>query len=459
MTDLVYQNTAESGLTDGTAVTILNSDDGSAGTAFASVQGTWTFATAAAKSGSLGYQLTVDGTARYLRGDDTTVSAGERGGAGGWFEYPGTPGASYSVYVARSAADVVMGSINLFTDGKPYVYSRTGSRVTTGYTVAPVALTGSGWYRFSYMITPGGSTTTASLEAKMWDASGTLVMHYALAGTYDAGTTDPVGRNRFGGMTNVSTGLTVFKFDNLRWGHVASGDIGDVANAAPTATITANQNLANGIACSATVVPSDSDGTIASQVWSIVSGSSTSTLGTLTNTTTTTVNGSATPALGNLVTLQCLVTDNGGATVTPTTEIRTPLAGATTAVPLALNGTNVVGTMTNTGGASTDGAALADASDSTYIESGTVSGTEQSERYRWQPSNSRSAAAIPIRLGTDTGTAHAVVRLYEGTTLRETFASTAITSTPTDYTFTLAGATVSAISDWGNLYFEVGFTS
>jgi hypothetical protein len=209
-----------------------------------------------------------------------------------------------------------------------------------------------------------------------------------------------------------------------------------------------------GATVTATVSATDPEAGALTYLWSVIAPSSNTP--TLTNSTTATVSFTA-PAAGNLVTLQCVISDPLSSTVTGTTEVRVP--SATDLVPLALNGTNVAGTMTNTGGAGTDGAALADASDSTYIESGTVSGTEQSERYRLQPATARSNGSLtPIRLATDTGTATAKVRIYEGATMREQF-SQAITSTPTDYTFALAGGTISAIADWGNLYLEVGFTT
>lgn len=459
MADQIYQNTAETGLSDGTAVTTTNSDDGAAGTAFANIQGTWTFDTDAAKSGSLGYRQTLDATARYLRADDTTVSAGERGGCGGWFYYPGgTISSSVAFVGVRTAADAQIGSLNIFsTDTKPYFYNRAGTRVSAGYTVAPVALT-AGWYRFMFMYTPGGSTTTATIEAKVWDTAGTLVMHYNSGAAYDAGTTDPAGRIRFGGPTTTATGWTTFDMDNLRWGHVASGDIGDVANAAPTGSITGNQNVSAGATVNASVSVSDPDGTIASYAWSYVSASSTGSP-TLTGASTAAVSFTAGSA-GNLYTLQCVATDNGGATLTQTTEVRVPITGSTTGVPLAFDGTNDVGSFTIVGGSSTDGAALADASDATYLETGVaLSASAQSSRFRLQPSAARTTFAIPLRLATDTGTGNAIVKLYEGSTLRKTFTTQAITSTITDYTFTVDSTTIAAIVDWGNLLVEIGFTS
>jgi hypothetical protein len=450
MPDAIYTNTAETGLSDGTVVTTGNSDDGAAGDAFANVQGTWVYETDAAKSGALGYRLTVDATSRYLRGDDPSPSG--RGGMGGWFYYPGgVPSASFAVAVVRTAADAVVASLNIFTDGKLYAYTRTGTRITTGGSGTSSALS-AGWYRFQLMYTPGGSTTTATLEGRVWDAAGTSLMTYLNTAGYDAGVTDPGGRYRFGNITNTS-GFTTWDMDNLRWGHVASGDIGDVANASPTGSITANQNVAASAAVTATVSASDSDGTIASYAWTYVSASSTGSP-TLSGSSTATV-GFTAGAVGNLYTLQCIVTDNGGATATFTTEVRVPTT-STTPVPLAINATEV-GTWTITGGSSTDGAALADASDSTYLESPTATGVEATSRTRLQPMTVRSALTITERLALDTaGSVTVQVRLFEGSTERQEWTVVPTTSIA-DYA--CAVTTPGAITDWGNLWVERSIVS
>jgi hypothetical protein len=459
--DQVYTNTAEGG-TDGTAVVgdTAGNTGGASGDYLKTAVGTWTFEADAAKGGSLGYQLVLGGSAGYLRGDDPAPSG--RGGMGGWFYWNGTnPGGTLWLGSIRDVADASLASCGIFTNGT----FRAGAGTTLQATSA-ITLPSAGLYRFQLFETPGASTTTCTVEAKVWDLSGTQVgSTYNSGPTLTAGSTNPPARFRFGAATAV-TGHTVLLLDNLRWGHVATGDLGDVANAAPTATITGNQHLPAGVPVTATVTPSDVDGTIAATNWSIVAAKSTASIGTLTHTADPTVNGSASPALGNLVTLQCDVIDNGGvhASPIPTTEIRTPIPGSTTAVPLALDGTHVVGTMTRVGSATTDGAALADATNTTYIESGAVSASEQSERYRWQPSDARATSSKILTLGTDTGTCNAIVRVYEGDTLRQAFSPVLINATPTDYTFTLSTGTIAAVTAggqeaWGNLRFEVGFTS
>jgi hypothetical protein len=368
-----------------------------------------------------------------------------------------TPGANFQWVHFRHASGICF-RLQINSAGKLILLDAAGSGTIATSTAS---LTFGQWVRFEVVF----NTTAGNITVNAYYGDDTTTVVATVTGTgASIGSGAAVAAIDLGAPSGNGTGATLTQwFDDVQLNDGATTEIGPyiVSNVLPTATITPNQNLAAGIAGTATVTPTDSDGSIASQTWSVDATRSTATLGTLTNTGATTVNFATTPAAGNVVTLQADVVDNSGghATPIPSTEVRVPLSGATTLVPLAFDGTNVAGTMTRVGSATTDGAALADASDATYIESGTVSGTEQSERYRWQPSNLRSAAAAVLRLGTDTGTANAIVRLYEGATLRQTFTTQAINATPTDYTFTLTSGTVAAISDWGNLYLEVAFTS
>lgn len=444
MADDVKTNTAEGG-TDGVTVTTGNSG-GASGDALANVQGAWTFEADAAKVGGLGYQIILDATSRYLRGDDLTVSAGERGGMGMWFYWPGgTITATFSVGAMRTAADAQLGSVNVFsTDTKLYFYNRAGTRVAGSASSEALA---AGWYRYEFIYTPGGTTATAQVTVKAWKADGTQIMNYDSGAAYDAGVTDPAGRFRFGTGTNAG-GLTTFWMDNLRWGHKATGDLGDVANIPPTATITGNQDVAAGATVNVSVSASDTDGTIATYAWTVVAASSTSTP-TLTGASTSAISFTA-PAAGNLVTLQCVVTDNGGATVTKTTEVRVPSSSGTVR-HLAFDGTGV-GTWTKNGGSSTHGAALSDESDATYIESPTIGGTENTLRSRLIPMTARSGLTVTEKLALDVaGTPTVKVRLYEGSTLRQEWTQV-VTTTATSYDYGLSSP--GSISDWGNLYIE-----
>jgi hypothetical protein len=255
----------------------------------------------------------------------------------------------------------------------------------------------------------------------------------------------------------VSTGTQVFTahFDDWGYDDVATGlNPPAGANVDPTANAGTNQNVAASAVVNLSGSGNDSDGSIASQVWSFLFP--TSGAPSLTGSTSMTPSFTA-GAVGNLYILELEVTDNLGGTGTDTVEVRVPLAGGTETRPLAMDGTTV-GSWIIGGGSSTDGGALLDATDATYVESGALTGTEQNIRVRLAPSDPKASASIKNRLWVDAGVGDTVVRLYEGASLRQTWTQ-AVTSTPTEYTFTLAGGTISAIGDWGNLYVEVGGTT
>lgn len=464
MADQVYTNTAE-GASDGTAVVQGSGGNtgGAGSTAFPIVVGTWTFEADAAKAGTCGYKLVPGAAAGYLRGDDPTISAGERGGAGGWFYFPGgTLAGSLPVVTLRTAADAVLGSLNVFsTDNKLWVYNRSGTRVSTGYTQSPATLS-AGWYRYMLMETPGASITTARMEYKSWDAAATLLANYDSGLTWDANTTDPVGRTRFSGATS-SSGLSEVWVDNLRWGHKASGDIGDVPNIPPTATITANQTAAPSASVTVAVVASDVDGTIASYAWSGVRYTTTAVPAPITFTggitNTASVSYTASSATGVLDVLTCIITDNSGDSVTKTTEVRVLTSGA--AKPLIGYDALAPG-WTLIGGGASVGASLSDGSSTTRIESPDFSSTPAVQPVRLAPMTTRASyrQTLTDAVLTAASTNTNKVRFgYGGTQVTERATSTLkktsdnstsdVTTADLSLYFDLTAGEVAAMLDWG----------
>jgi hypothetical protein len=205
-----------------------------------------------------------------------------------------------------------------------------------------------------------------------------------------------------------------------------------------------------------------SDDTVASTVWAVTkttaTGVTTVTSG-LTGASGATLSGDAstTATAGSLLTATITVTDTGGLHTSGSVIVRVPVSGSTDAPVLGVAETTSVGSWTPTGAGST-GLALGDASDSTYNTSGGVSGTEQSYRHRLTPSAVRTTGSLTRRLATDTGTANATLRLYQGGTLLQVWTQS-LTSTVTTYSFALSTGTVAAITDWGNLFVELGVTA
>jgi hypothetical protein len=467
--DQIFQNTAETGLADGTAVTIANSDDGAAGDPIASLGGSSTqitYDSDAAKSGALGFRIALDGTPRYLRWDDP--SPGGRAGESFWFKYPGAPTGNAFIWQARDSADAVLGSIVINSAGK-IGWANSASTVQTG-TLSASALPGAGWYRVDVRATPGGTLSTGRAEFEVYTVTGTLVHSHDTGATQTMATTNPAARYRTGGMTSTSTGWSTFDFDNPRYGRKASGPIGDVANTPPTLTLTANQNVAAGAAVTVTATASDPDGSIASYAWSIVAGSSTG------SPTLTKPDGSALDstspaakltagAVGNLYTVQCSVTDNGGEVTTRTTEVRVP--AAVDVAPLAGSGfEGGAAGWTIIGGSSSQGAALADGSSSTRVESPDLTSTPLARWWRLKPMTARAALRITLSdaVLTAAGAHTSKVQVLKSASLtlvaeRATSAlkrtsdgaTSDLTTSDQSLYLELTPAELAAITDWGDV--------
>ena len=337
-------------------------------------------------------------------------------------------------------------SVHIDGTGKLYVRDSGSTALWTAASALPTAAQIRVEMRIKVLTATTGEIYFAYYLGDSTTAVGTFTVTSANLGTGNIGSI-PIGK-----LSN-STYATAFWVDDFAVETAATAFIGP-ANTAPVLSIPASISAAGSATATLNISVTD-DGSIASYTTTIASAKSTASPS-LTGASTNTVTLSA--AGGNLVVLDVTVTDDGGLTDTDETEVRFTLAGNATAVPLALPMAGSSGTWNRVGSATSDGAALADASDATYLESGALSATEQWTEFRWQPTASRASGMMPLRLGTDTGTGNAIVRLVEGTTVRQTW-NQAVTSTATDYNFTLDSATVSAVGDWGNLRARVGFTS
>lgn len=288
---------------------------------------------------------------------------------------------------------------------------------------------------------------------------------------YDSGYTLDLGvadltEVRFGGTTGVyaSPGLliegigwqtaTVNPADTSR--EAASAYFADAPdfNAAPTVTLPGPVTATAGQQVQISATVADPDGDPITTSWTVVAAESSDTP-TLTGASTATVSLTA-PAAGNVVVLRCTVTDSGGKTASATTEVRVPLAGSAAITPLPIPVTIVSGAITRSGVAASDGAALGDADDTTYLETGPTTSTQVS-RVRLRPAVSRSVLSIDVRFSAATDTqgvtpsTTATVKLLDAGTVRQSWTVTAgATAAPSTLTVT----TPSAITDWGGLYLQ-----
>ncbi len=296
------------------------------------------------------------------------------------------------------------------------------------------------WLRVEFLANVG----TGAFAAAIYSGDSTTPLDsYTVASGFNFGSgATTITATRFGVNGNTTSDLYI---DDVKQDDFATAFIGPAVTLPPTASITpAYQNVVAGAAVSATVSANDPDGSIASYAWTVVGASSTTTPS-LTGASTDTVSLTA-PAAGNLVTLQCVVTDNEGATVTVTTEIRVTVTGTFTTLALDV-GTNVAWTLI--GAAGTKGAALADALDSTGSQSPAYAGTQTEERHRLQPLVPRSTLTLTTRTSVTTTGGTTKVRLYEGNTLRQEWELDQSTSAADQDCVVTSPA---EIVDWGNLW-------
>jgi hypothetical protein len=422
--------------TDGTAVTAGpgNSNWSSLSTGSGN---THVFRDAAKMGSSAGYQMTSGGanaTIAYLDLDADVNDFEFRIP----FSWTGTITAT--TVIGRGYSDTAhvsdIWSFSLLTSGRiQFVEKITGGLNVTSPSTAGLTLAAGS----QYMLIGQVDVSAGTISIDCYPLGGATKL-FTLAGTLLGTAATRSFRWSIGIGTGGMTALNTSSAFALGTGGKLSRT--DIANTPPSVTVAAFQNVAAAAAVTASVSATD-EGSITSYAWTVVAASSTATP-TLTNASTATVSFTA-PAVGNLVTLQCVVTDDLGASTTVTTEVRVPTSGAFTT--LAIGGTGAA--WTNVGGAATGGAALADALDTTYVESPDYATTESERRWRLQPLTPRSALQLTNRnLVTATGGTKKF-RLYEANTLREEWTVPQHT-TVADDAFTLSSP--GSISDWGGLW-------
>lgn len=343
-------------------------------------------------------------------------------------------------------------SINLTSDGK-LTFSDSGGVITPIATAAQLTAANLLGQKVTVRaVLTGGSTTAGAVALEVRRYSDDSLLWSLNLSNANLSTNTIVGAE-VGICSNTNNAGTVVGAADLQFNDGGTTQLAPLSapvNAAPTVTVGPTQNVAAGATVNLTSTATDADGTIASRQWTF--DYPTSGAPALTGANTANASFTAGPA-GSLYVLRHTAVDNAGATTSATTEVRVPVTGSTDARPLPANGA-AVGAWSRTGTATSDGAALADESDGTYLESPSLSATETSLRVRLQPSAARATGKVQQRLSSDVGTLTAIVRLYEGATLRQTWTQ-AVSTTIADYEFTLSGATIAAITDWGNLYLEV----
>lgn len=343
--------------------------------------------------------------------------------------------------------------VGITSAGAIQVKDSTGNVLGSSGTGAIVA---SSYYRIAVKFdnSGGSSAGTVDVEAYAGDsmtATGTLSLTAVNLGTAAAASIDI-------GSPNSAVYTEVQYFDSIQMDDGATSFIGPytVANQPPQVTAGPAQTVAAATVATLSFSATDVDGTIASRATSFdlpASGGPSITGGTGDTPSFTT------ESAPRLYIVKHEATDNNAAVGSATTEVRVPTTASGTSNPVAMDATAEVGTWALVGSATTDGAALADADDATYVESGAITSTSQEITVRLLPRAALASGSITVRLSTDTGTATATVRLRRGTTIIQTWTQD-VTSTPTDYVLELNGSAVDAANlDPGDLRISVAVAS
>lgn len=441
--------------TDGTTI---SGNPGNSGSSAASLGGgTTTFRTAMAAHGSFGMQVAnVSGSSCYRR--YPLASAATTWQFSGVVTLPASaPPANTDLVGFPNSSGVARAGVYVNAAGNLVAWD-VGSAHTLTLATPADGLSWGGKYRISIQMT-GGSTTASAVTAKVYSGSGgswtTQIGTTKTASNWNTGTDQVIGCDV--GVCNSVAAALVVGWDDLQMNDGSGSEIGDYApvNLPPDVTAGPTQTVSTGATVTLAFTASDTDGTISSRATTFTYRTSGSDP-TVTGGTTDSPTFPAGTAPQRYV-VRHTATDNLGATGYAETEVRVPVSGSTAVSPEPADGTGV-GSWTNVGGASTEGAALADASDSTYVESAAVTGVEQTRRWRLFPSQTRATGTITIKVSQDVaGAITAKARLYEGSTMRQEWTLTT-TTTPTDQVLTLSAPTIAAITDWGNLYLEASAT-
>ncbi|WP_431279884.1 hypothetical protein [Leifsonia poae] len=437
------------GGSNGVAITNANSG-GASGTAFDSAFGAgFLYSASDATQGTMGASVAggTFGAGQWNLPNSTKFSAKMK------FTPKASPATSDAHLMrAHNGSGGRLFTVHINTAGKLRVDDAVG---TSGVFTFSNVLAANTTYRLEAYVVAGTTTSNGTIKVAYYTGNSTTPVESTyLNSAANVGAASNFTSLYMGKYTNTAE---AYGFDEFAFDTSLTDFIGVGTTTPPMVSTPPNQNVAVSAAVTAAVVASSSSGTISSYAWSYVYPVSGTGAPTLSGTTTNTVSLTAGSA-GSLYTLQCIVTDSNALTTTVSTEVRVPTTGSASALPGPP--TAVSGSWSNVGGAATEGEALSDASSTTYVESSNLSGTGQSERFRMVPMVARSSLDIASQLWLGTsGAATAKVRLYQGSTQLQEWTQALTTTTPTIYTFSASSGTVTAITDWGNLYLESYATS
>lgn len=452
----LISNTFETAASAGTAITTGNSANGGAGTAFDAVTGAGqTFETTAANKGSLGYQVVAAAsTSTFLQWGSTSIAGGTASGAAARFYFnmrTTSRSATHPLLQFRSGGGGTgLLQLQINTAGNLLITSDAAGGATQGTTTG--TLSNTTWYRIEMsMSDPTNTTGTATLRVYSGDSTTSISNMDLTLTALNAGSGTAIGMVRIGRPATIGSAITAW-MDDVAFQTGSTTLIGpSVSNVAPTANAGTDKTATTGVDLAITATDSDSDGTVVTRAWTVVS-SVNGAAPTLTNTSTATVTFNS-AAAGSVHTLRYTVTDNGGLTGSDDVIVYVP---ASVVQPISV--TSNTGSWTNVGGAADISAALADTSDSTYAQS-PATATNATVRLRLAPLITPSTFSLTVRhqlssAGTNTST----VTVFEGSTSRKSWTVTPDV-TLADTVLSMSSGEIATVTSWNALDIEFSWTA
>jgi hypothetical protein len=443
---MVLLNIAE-GQISGTVVTAANTGGGS-GDAFKTVSktvnGNITFDNSHPHRGTNAYHI-VAGV-----GDTAVVGAGVASST----STTGSRGEHYG-YLRAAPTAVVDSYVQMRTAGSPsrafaigIAVSRRWSVYDSGaaiiFTSAVTDLVPLGAHGFRARCVPGTGTNDGTIVVDLIDGSGNVIGTGFSASNVNAGTL-PVNEYRVGKAN--STGSMDVDVDDIRFDDSTGASYLPAlsANNPPTVNAGVDQTVDVGTLVNLAGTDSDTDGTVTTRLWSIAGGPTSPAI-----TNNAQAAASVTFAAPGHYTCRYTATDNLGAY---TSDDMLVFVRAASGRPESVDSN--AGAFTIVGGSATQAAALADESDTTYIESSdnpsgaaivttvtpmTSGGKRVLVRYR-------ESAASPAR--------SLLVEVLQGVTVIATFTPPAPTIAWQDATYDLTTSEVAAVTNLNDLHLRI----
>lgn len=211
------ENTAETGIANGTGVTVANSDDGTAGDAFSVItiggSGTIEYEATGAHSGSQAIEFVVSSTnaahaAKF--GDDAGPMAGTTMACRFYLQFTTLPSANLTIARILNSSGAAASQFRVTSAGLPIVMNNGGTALYTG----PTALTTGTLYRVEWWSTPGTGTSNGrvGLDVYVGDDTASPIASYT-ATTVNGGSVNAARSVSIGKPTGTMT--ATFQIDDL----------------------------------------------------------------------------------------------------------------------------------------------------------------------------------------------------------------------------------------------------